>query len=87
MLWWTIYLMIFSGSAIMVYNIWCFISYVRFIRRAETWQHSDRILYVPTALLVMFLLGYLALGIFGDPDLIAGGILFGGSAFLPERSR
>ena len=33
-------------------------------------------------LLILFLLGYLAVGIFGKPDLIVAGILFGGSIFV-----
>ena len=33
-------------------------------------------------LLILFFIGYLAVGIFGDPDLIVSGILFGGSIFV-----
>ncbi|MBR1659528.1 MAG: response regulator [Oscillospiraceae bacterium] len=66
----------------MVYNIYGFVRFARFIRRVQSWRHRDTILYVPIALLVLFLLGYLAVGLFGDPDLIMAGILFGGSIFV-----
>ena len=82
MLRWTVYLMVYLGSAIMVYNIYCFLRYARFIRRAQSWHHSGGLLNVPIALLVMFLLGYLIVGIFGSPDVVVAGILFGGSIFV-----
>ena len=82
MLHWVIYLLIYLGSAVMIYNIYGFIRFARYIRRVQSWRHSDTILFVPIALLVLFLLGYLAVGIFGKPDLIMAGILFGGSIFV-----
>ena len=36
----------------------------------------------PFILLVLFLAGYLCVGLFGTPDLVIGGILFGGSIFV-----
>lgn len=83
MLTFLIYGMVYLGSALMVYNI---ISYVRFARRIvekEKWEKQARMeIYIPIFLLVMFLLGYLAVGLFGKPDLIVSGILFGGSIFV-----
>ena len=83
MLTFLIYGMVYLGSALMVYNI---ISYVRFARKVvekEKWDRQARLeIYIPIFLLVMFLLGYLAVGLFGKPDLIVSGILFGGSIFV-----
>ena len=83
MLTYLIYGMVYLGSALMVYNI---ISYVRFARRVveeEKWNRQERMeIYIPIFLLVMFLFGYLAVGLFGKPDLIVSGILFGGSIFV-----
>lgn len=76
--------MIYLGSALMVFNIYGFIRYARELRTRMKWGggKENAVLYVPIALLVMFLLGYLAVGIFGDPDIIMSGILFGGSVYV-----
>ncbi len=84
MLQWISYLMVYLGSAIMIYNIYGFISFARFIKRLHSWQQKNTILYFPIALLVMFFLGYLSVGIFGSPDMIVAGILFGGTPVSPE---
>ncbi|MBQ7623858.1 MAG: response regulator [Clostridia bacterium] len=77
-----IYAMVYLGALLMVYNVTGFIGYVRFVKREEAIAGRLTMLYVPVFLLVMFLLGYLAVGIFGKPDLIVSGILFGGSIFV-----
>ena len=77
-----IYAMIYLGSALMVYNIYGFIRFVQRAQHNRDWGRGRAVLYIPVALLVMFLLGYLAVGIFGKPDLIISGILFGGSVFV-----
>ena len=46
------------------------------------WKKEFRVLHLPIFLLVMFLFGYLAIGIFGNPDIIVSSILFGGSVFV-----
>ncbi len=79
---WLITGMVFLGSLIMVYNICGFVRFARYVRRLESWDANDNILYIPIILLVCFLLGYLAVGFFGEPDLIVAGILFGGSLFV-----
>lgn len=79
---WLIHLLVYLGSALMLYNIYGFISFARFIQRLHSWRHSNGILYLPIALLILFLAGYLAVGVFGRPDLIVAGILFGGSIFV-----
>lgn len=75
-------LMILSGSALMVYNIYGFLRFAKYVRSMDNWGTNNAILYFPIALLVMFLLGYLIVGLFGKPDLIVAGILFGGSIFV-----
>ncbi|MBO4913746.1 MAG: response regulator [Oscillospiraceae bacterium] len=77
-----VYLMIYAGSALMVYNIIGFVRFARYIKQLRSWKRGNGILYFPIVLLVLFLLGYLAVGIFGKPDLIVAGILFGGSVFV-----
>ena len=76
-----IYAMVYLGSALMVYNI---IGFILFARKTAAMGEKKKngVLYFPIALLIMFLLGYLAVGIFGKPDLIVSGILFGGAIFV-----
>ena len=77
-----IYAMVYLGSALMVFNIIGFIRFARNIKNHKQWGSGNFILYFPISLLVMFLIGYLAVGIFGKPDIIVSGILFGGSIFV-----
>lgn len=76
-----IQIMIGLGILLMIINI---IFYVRFERQTSKRGgfESSRVLYFPIFLLVLFLAGYLAVWLFGDPDLIIAGILFGGSIFV-----
>ena len=68
-----IYSMIYTGSALMVYNIYAYVRYAREIQARGDWAEERRILRLPITLLVLFLLGYLAVGLFGKPDLIISG--------------
>ena len=77
-----VYSMIYLGSALMVYNIYRYIRFARNISQKGGWAAEERLLHTPIVLLVLFLLGYLCVGLFGKPDLIIGGILFGGSVFV-----
>ncbi len=77
-----VYAMVYLGSALMVYNIYGFVRFTRSIQETEDWGIERRILYLPIVLLVFFLIGYLVVGVFGNPDLIVSGILFGGSIFV-----
>ena len=79
---WLIYGMVYLGSALMVYNIYSYVQYARHLQEKKDWGKERTYLYIPIVLLVLFLLGYLAVGIFGKPDLIISGILFGGSIFV-----
>jgi len=77
-----IYAMVYLGSALMLYNIYGFIRYARSLRGQKNWEKHNKVLYIPIILLIFFLAGYLAIGIFGKPDIIVSGILFGGSIFV-----
>ena len=79
-----IYSMIFLGAALMIFNIYGFIRFAIKVRNAGKGQNLGRnaILYIPVALLIMFFLGYVAVGIFVKPNIIVAAILFGGSIFV-----
>ncbi|MGI6014473.1 MAG: ATP-binding protein [Oscillospiraceae bacterium] len=77
-----IYGLIYLGSALMIYNIIGFIRFARMMKSQGGWTRENKILYIPIILLAFFLAGYLAVGIFGKPDFIISGILFGGSVFV-----
>ena len=79
---WLIYGMVYLGSALMVYNIYSYVLYAKRLQEKEDWGKERSVLYVPIVLLVLFLIGYLVVGIFGKPDLVISGILFGGSIFV-----
>ena len=74
--------LVYLGSALMLFNIMQYAAFARHIRKKAFWTHGQALVFAPTVLLVLFLAGYLAVGIFGRPDLVVGGILFGGSVFV-----
>ena len=76
------YLLIALGSVLMVFNI---AGYFGFVRRTHWMSENtrDRLsLYLPLLLLVLFLIGYVSIGIFLAPNLLVASILFGGSLFV-----
>jgi len=74
--------MVYLGMALMVYNIWQYCRFARRISGRGDWKKERQILNIPIVLLVLFLIGYLAVGLFGKPDLIVSSILLGGSVFV-----
>ena len=84
---WLIYTMVYLGSALMVYNIYCFVRFTRYVHQIRTWGSDDRLLYLPVVLLVLFLAGYLTIGLFGHPDVVVAAILFSGSVFVQVMYR
>ena len=74
--------MVYLGSALMVYNVYSYVRFAQRLSKKKNWETERKVLAFPIVLLAMFLLGYLAVGIFGNPDLIVSGILFGGSVFV-----
>lgn len=77
-----VYAMVYLGSLLMVCNIVCFARFTRYIKGLNNWGGRNCILYIPIILLILFLAGYLIIGVFGKPDLVVAGILFGGSIFV-----
>ena len=76
-----IQLMIYIGSALMVWNITQYVRFARGVRARGDWKREAHILRLPI-LLLLFLGGYLAVGLFGQPDLVTACILLGGSVFV-----
>ena len=74
--------MIYMGAALMAWNICQYIRFSRDISGKEGWKKESRILNLPILLLVLFLCGYLAVGFWGNPDIIMASILLGGSVFV-----
>ena len=75
-------IMIFAGAALMVWNILRYNKYMKSTMEYGDWEGNKATLIVPLILLVLFLLGYLMVGLTGKPDIIMAGILFGGSIFV-----
>ena len=71
--------MIYAGSALMAVNIFRYLRFSASLRAHGDWKREGQILCIPIALLILFLAGYLAIGIFGKPDLVIASVLFGGS--------
>ena len=74
--------LVFLGSALMAYNIYRYVHYAQGLLRQPGWHRERQTLTVPIALLILFLTGYLIVGLLGDPDFVVAGILFGGSLFV-----
>ncbi len=77
-----LYLMIYAGSALMAYNIYRYMCFSRDVRKHGNWDREQKLFYLPIILLILFFIGYLVVGLFGKPDLVMAGILFGGSVFV-----
>ncbi len=75
-------LMIFAGSALMVYNILRYGSFMKAAVSLERRTERRGMLVVPLLLLIFFLVGYLTVGLTGIGTLLIAGILFGGSVFV-----
>ena len=77
-----IYSLIFGGSVLMAFNVYRYIRFANKVRNHGSWDKERHLLNLPIVLLALFFLGYLIVGIAGNPDLIIAGILFGGSIFV-----
>ena len=76
------YILIYAGILLMVCNITLYIRFLRHIRSIGNWEKEQYYLVLPIALLILFLIGYLSVAVFGKPDLVIAGILSGGSVFV-----
>ena len=79
---WAIYGMVYLGALLMVHNIYCYNKYAHATEKRGDWGKDKSILFIPVILLVLFLIGYLFIGIFGNPDIVMAAVLFGGSIFV-----
>ena len=77
-----IYAFVYAGSALMAVNIYRYVQFSRHVRETGNWDQERRLFHIPIILLILFLAGYLAVGILGDPDIVIAAILFGGSIFV-----
>lgn len=79
-----IYIMILFGAALMVTNIVRYINFIKSTRDVlSSGVQKDRVWeYIALILLIFFLIGYLFVAFLGNPDLMMGGILCGGSIFV-----
>ena len=75
-------IIIFAGSAIMLLNIILYIRFERRFTRQWGWDKAKSGLYLPIVLLILFFIGYLAVGFSGSSNMVVAGILFGGSVFV-----
>ena len=74
--------MVFLGAALMAWNIYRYIQFSKDVSAKGDWDSEARILRLPILLLVLFLCGYLVVGLFGKPDYVVASILLGGSVFV-----
>ena len=74
--------MIYMGIALMALNIYKYVRFSHEISARGNWKREANILRLPVILLFLFLIGYIAVALFGHPDLVVAGILFGGSIFV-----
>ncbi|MDO5701911.1 MAG: ATP-binding protein [Lachnospiraceae bacterium] len=74
--------MVLLGSMLMVYNIYGFIKFASTVGNKEKWWEESNILRIPIVLLILFLLGYLIVGLLGKPDIVVSLILLGGSILV-----
>ena len=75
-------IMIYAGSALMVYNVARYGAFVKNRVEIEQQNRENGILVVPLILLIFFLVGYLAVGLSGMANLIMAAILFFGSVYV-----
>lgn len=75
-------ILVLLGSAIMAFNIYLYVRYLMRMSSSENWGTERQLFVIPVVLLVLFLLGYLVVGLVGKPDMVVAFILFGGSLFV-----
>ena len=75
-------LMICVGSVLMAYNIYSYFRFSRDVRHRGDWNREHTLFRIPIVLLVLFLAGYVTVGLFGRPDAVMAGVMLGGSVFV-----
>ena len=66
----------------MALNIYRYALFSQKLRKKGNWDRERRLFRIPVLMLILFLAGYLCVGLFGHPDAVTAGILFGGSVFV-----
>ena len=74
--------MVFAGSLLMAFNIYRYVLFSRQVRKNGNLDEERRLFRAPIVLLVLFLTGYLIIGLVGKPDLVIASVLLGGSIFV-----
>ena len=74
--------MVFAGSLLMAFNIYRYVLFSRQVRKNGNLDEERRLFRAPIVLLVLFLTGYLMIGLVGKPDLVIASVLLGGSIFV-----
>lgn len=74
--------MIWASTILMAYNIYRYLRYAQTLLRRSGWERERCTLIVPIALLAGFFVGYLVVGVIGNPHPVVAGILTGGSVFV-----
>ena len=77
-----IYVLIIAGTVLMGWNIFNCIRFTLHLRSSGSWKKERPVLIIPVVLLSLFFAGYIAVGLFGRPDLVIAWILFGGSIYV-----
>ena len=79
-----VYGMIAVGAVLMVFNVVSFLIFMKSTRDviSGNQRHDKRWMRIAFVLLTFFLLGYIYVAVFGQPDLMVAMILFGGSVFV-----
>ena len=57
-------ILIYAGSALMVYNILRYFGFIKRMKWMSTSPRNRLVLFTPQVLLILFLIGYLFVGIF-----------------------
>ena len=77
-----IQILIYLGSALMVFNIIRYAAFVKYRVELEQHNRQNGVLVVPLLLLIFFLIGYFFVGISGMADMMMAAILFFGSVYV-----
>lgn len=74
--------LIYAGSILMIFNMANYMGFVRGIEGHYSEDKQNKILHIPTLLMVLFFAGYIGIAISGGYDWLITLILFGGSVFV-----
>ena len=75
-------IMLAVGCILMAYSIVRYVRFSRHVREHGNWEREERFFRIPIILLILFLAGYISVGLFGHLNLVVSAILCGGSIFV-----